>query len=140
MAEILKAVRSRMLGATSVSDLVSTRVYWQHLPQDATLPAVVLKEISNEAVEHLKGTSGVSTTRVQIDCYATSYPAAFALREAIRQRLHAWRGTSQSVNVLSSLQGSRFSIYLEPRDGSDVGRHVAIIDFLMTHSETALAT
>lgn len=140
MAEILKAVRSHILGTTSVSDLVGTRVYWQRLEQNATLPAVVLKELSNEAAEHLLGTSGLSTTRVQIDCYATSYPAAFALREAIRQRLHAYRGTSQSVVIRSVAQGSRQSLFLEPRDGDDVGKHVATIDFLVTHSETALTS
>lgn len=139
MAEILKAVRDRMLGVTAVSSLVAARVYWQQLPQAVTFPAVVLREISNEEVAHLRGTSGVSVTRVQIDCYSPDYTAAFALREAIRQRVRPWRGTQGSVFVHSVVQGSRNSFYLEPRDGTETGRHVCTIDFLIHHSETALS-
>lgn len=140
MAEILRAVRDRMLGASAVSTLVGSRVHWQHLPQAETFPAVVIREISNEEVAHLRGTSGTSTTRVQIDCYSLDYTVAYAVREAIRQRLRPWRGTQGSVFVNEVIQGSRNSFYLEPRDGTELGRHVCTIDFLITHSETALST
>lgn len=138
MADIVKAVRAKMLTVTAITDIVSTRIYPTHAEQNAALPYVLLKEIGNESVEHLEGTSGLSSTRLQFDCTAATYSAAFALREAVRQALHAWRGTSSSVTVRSSVQGSRFSIYLEPRDGSDQGKHVLGFDLVMTHTETAL--
>lgn len=140
MADILKAVRSRLLSTTSVTSLVSTRVYPTYAEQSATLPYVVLREVSNFAEENLAGTSGLSTSRVQVDCYALTHGAAYALREACRQQLHAYRGTSESVVFRASVQGSRFGTRLEPRDGSDHGKHIQTIDFLFTHSETAVSS
>lgn len=129
-----------MLTVTAITDKVSTRIYPTHAEQNATMPYVVLKEIGNTAEENLAGTAGLSATRIQFDCTAATYAQAYALREAVRQALHAWRGTSETVQFRASSQGSRFAIYLEPRDGSDQGKHVSIIDIVFSHTETALTS
>lgn len=140
MADLLKAIRAKLLTASGVTDKVSTRIYPLHAEQNATLPYVVLKEVGSDAVEHLKGTSGVSSTRVQFDCTASTYAAAYALRESVRQAVHAWLGTSDGLRFMASVQGSRYALYLEPREGSDQGKYVSIIDIVFTHTEVEITS
>jgi hypothetical protein len=47
------------------------------------LPAVTLQIISDIRPQHLKGFNPLRDTRVQIDCWATSYAAVTALKEAV---------------------------------------------------------
>jgi hypothetical protein len=141
VADVLKSVRTRLLSSTTVSTSVgSTRIYPQHAEQAAALPHIVLREIGNTTEHNLLGTSGTSETRVQIDCYALTYAAAYALREAARRIVGETYGTVEGLNFRSAVQGSRFGAYLEPRDGSDQGKHVLSVDFLLIHSETALTS
>lgn len=74
------ALRARITGASTTA---GTRVYWVDRPQAAALPAVTLQIISDFREQHLKGFQSIRETRVQIDCWAASYAAVAALKEAV---------------------------------------------------------
>lgn len=74
------ALRARITGASTTA---GTRVYWVDRPQLAALPAVTLQVISDPRPQHLKGFEETRRTLVQIDCWAETYAAAKALKEAV---------------------------------------------------------
>lgn len=74
------ALRARITGAATSA---GTRVYWVDRPQSAALPAVTLNIVTDLRPQHLKGFDETRDTRVQIDCWASTYAAATALKEAV---------------------------------------------------------
>ena len=48
MADVGKAIRTRLLSVSAVTDLVSTRIYPLTLPQGVTLPAVRYQRVSGK--------------------------------------------------------------------------------------------
>ena len=88
-----------------VTDLVGTRVYPALLPEDETLPAVVLQQIS-EVPSH--SNSGVSHTRprYQIDCYASTLATARVLDQHIRKALRGQRNRMGGYTTVSFLRNT----------------------------------
>lgn len=74
------ALRARITGASTTA---GTRVYWVDRPQAAALPAVTLQIINDSREQHLKGFQSIRETLVQIDCWASTYAQATALKEAV---------------------------------------------------------
>lgn len=76
MADFATALRARLIADAGVSAVVSTRIYWGVVPQDADLPYIRLHVISDPRPEHLKGYESARRTRVQASCFAASFGAA----------------------------------------------------------------
>jgi hypothetical protein len=85
-----EAVVERLLALSSVTALVSTRVYQLRLPQRPTLPAVRVQQISESEPYHLRGAVNLYRTRIQVDAYAAEasgsdpYASANAVASAIQ--------------------------------------------------------
>lgn len=82
MADFATALRARLIADADVA-AITTRIYWGIIPQNAALPYVRLNTISDPRPEHLQGYQSSRQTRVQADCFATSYGTARALAEEI---------------------------------------------------------
>lgn len=130
------ALRARLLAAAPVIALVGNRVDWMTRPQSAGLPAITLQTISDDRPKHLKGYQGFRETRVQCDCWASTYAQSRALAEEV-------------IGVVSpphAGNGIRFdhAIADGPRDlGEMVGGaantgttfvHRASVDFIIWHA------
>lgn len=78
-----EAVRTFLLTLTPVTALVNARITTLRWPQKPTLPAVLVQQISDGQDPHLRGTSGLRRTRIQIDCLAVAIKDARALDQAV---------------------------------------------------------
>jgi hypothetical protein len=67
---IALALQTRLLALSAVTALVGQRVWTFSLPQDPTLPAVCIQQVSEVEELHLRGTSKWKRARVQIDAVA----------------------------------------------------------------------
>lgn len=92
-----EALIARLLATTGVSALVGSRVYPGSVPQGATMPAVVVNVISGGPLYADDGEVGLDNTRVQIDCWATTYSSAKTVARAVRDSLSAFVGTVSGV-------------------------------------------
>jgi hypothetical protein len=88
-ADLLAALRS----APGVKALVVGRVNWSRRPQGEALPAIVLHRIGGTPDVHHGGPSGLSVSRVQVDCWGASYGAAKAVARTVEQAVTARRFT-----------------------------------------------
>lgn len=80
MPDMQAALRTRLISAGTAA---GSRVTWVERPQLSALPAITLQTISDGRPQHLKGFDGARGTRVQIDCWASTYAAALSLARAV---------------------------------------------------------
>ncbi len=78
-----EAVRLHLLTLTPVTTLVNTRVFTFKFPQSPTKPAVLVTQISDVQQSTLRGTSGLTMCRVQVDVIADTISAARAVDQAV---------------------------------------------------------
>ena len=95
-------IRTYMLTRTAITDLVSTRIYFQKLPQNATFPLLVSNRISTKREYSHSGDSNLTTPRVQYSCYAETWTAAKDLAEQIVSEMSGFSGTAGSTTVYST--------------------------------------
>ena len=124
---------AKIKATTAVSALVSTRVNWSRRPQGEALPAIVLHRIGGMPDVHHGGASGLSVSRVQVDCWGASYGAAKAIARAVQSAITARTFTQGST---------RFDVILvdsERDDSSDETTPLFRTSLdLMVHSATAI--
>ena len=138
MADVGKAMRTRLLSVSAVTNLVGTRIYPLTLPQGVTLPAVRYQRISGNSDNYVAGTTGAAMARIQFDVFANSYASGEALREAIRQAIDPFTGTSSGVIIHSCNAANHMDLFDFPVHGDSAGRYQMVSDYEIVHSETAL--
>lgn len=85
------ALRALLTGYAPLTALVSTRIYWNEIPQATTDPCVVLYKIAGAPGIHMQGSDRLEQSIVQINVRALSVTSMWAVRDAIIARLHAQR-------------------------------------------------
>lgn len=135
MTDIETAVYTYLQTKSEVTNLCSTRVYPDAMPQGCTLPAATYHEISGNTEPHLRNESGVCQTRLQVQCFASTAAAARGLREQIRLALTSKRGSCGGLFLCGVQTENKFGRYDPPSQGENTGRYVRSIDFLIDHLE-----
>jgi hypothetical protein len=87
-----EALRARLLATAGVTALVGQRVTWKIRARGSALPAIVLHLISVREDTTHDGLSGLSESRVQVDCIADTHFAALAVRRAVKAAMGGYRG------------------------------------------------
>jgi hypothetical protein len=108
------AMRERLLSLSSVSTLVSTRVYQDLIPQGATMPAVRIQRIGKMRRMHLRGVNQLWESRVQVDTFGATKASAQAVADAV-----SGDGLGSSASGLEGFTGDL--------GGSPPDVHVAVI-------------
>lgn len=119
------ALYDRLTGHAGTAALISTRCYRLRMPDNPTMPALVLQRISSSGQS---GTSEVRTSRWQVSCWATTSAGAEALATQVRAALEEWSGGSSDIKmvvVVSELE--------DYDDDSELYR--VIVDALLTLKE-----
>lgn len=130
MPDMQSALHARLVADAAVLAVTGTRIYWTKVPQDSAFPYVRMQTVSDTRPQNLGDYDAARTTRVQADCFATTYGAARALAEKIIAAV-ANPATVSGVNFgRTKAEG--------PRDlGEDTASgfvHRLSIDLLVEHS------
>lgn len=126
---IEKAIRSILIADTAVK-AITTRCYPGMIPQNPTYPLIAYFKVTGNRDHHLGGPSGLAHPRFQVEAWATTYDAAKALANAIREALDGYSGTQGTVVIGSILMESERDTYEDA-----VSCHRVIMDFYCWHSE-----
>lgn len=104
------------------------RVFPMRLPQGASLPALVYREVS-PGIEYTQGgQSGVSEPRYQFDCWGADELAAKLLASSVTTALSGYRGAMGSEQVHAAFIEGR-----QDDPDPDTGRCRVIIDAVIQH-------
>ena len=109
---------SQLTGDSTVSGLVSSRVYPLLAPQGATLPCVVYEMTAHETINSTSGAGSTRHAQVEVLCLDDSYGGTKTLADAVRDALNGWT-VSDSVTVSSCLLTSESDGFVQPNDDSE---------------------
>ena len=92
-----EALARELCDTTAVTDICSTRVYWERMPQGVIYPAVSFSIVPGGWNEHTMGTdSGPIGTMVQVSCWNSDGPTALttveSLAAAVKTKLKDFTG------------------------------------------------
>lgn len=85
-------IYSLLSGNSTITDLVSTRIYPQIREQEDGLPAITYQMISQIHDYDLGGNNGLVEARIQINCFAPTILAAAQLADIIKNCLSGFQG------------------------------------------------
>lgn len=87
------AIWKSLTDEATISAIISARLYPMIAPQDAALPFMVYQQISGDRDYVLAGPSGLTHSRYQLNCWATTPSGAKLLFEAVRIFWDGFSGT-----------------------------------------------
>lgn len=119
-----------LLNTQTVSDIAGSRINWVNAPQSTGKPYVILQTTSGENFPDMDSASELSKLTIQIDCWATSWGQANALRRVIIHLLDGFTGAIYDSNV----QGCFYKGESEEYD-DDAKLFRVSIDFEITYTE-----
>ncbi|MHC4406760.1 MAG: tail completion protein gp17 [Planctomycetota bacterium] len=134
--EILRDVRTRLVFADDVANLVGERVFPGFLAQGAALPACRLLVQSTLPYRVANGHSALKKSRIRIDCFAERYEETEQLADAIAAAavMGGFRGTAGDSSVASSNVDNRYDDPDPPDPGTDRWRYCQVVELLVDHN------
>lgn len=93
LADPRVGLRAYMLDDAGIAALVADRVYAVIARQGQREPHIVVHRISGVGDHHMQGPSGLTQSRVQIDCYALDLDVASTLANLVKERLDGFHGS-----------------------------------------------
>lgn len=135
---IQEAIVDRLEDIAAVTALVGTRIYASRLPQRGVLPAIRVQVISRMQPTHLRGASGLSRSRVQVDAVAGEQftPDPSTQAHAVADALHGpgdgsalcgWSGVvgSPGIEILAILPLDEHEMY----DAEEIRQYKVMRDY-----------
>jgi hypothetical protein len=123
-----------LTGEATVSALVSSRVYVNKAPQTATLPYIVITQMSSDEMGAMDGTTGLRAVTFDIDCKADRSVEATSLSDAVRAFVRDYTGAAGSETIQAVLLESEAADFEPPTDGSDRGIHTKTLDVTIQYA------
>ncbi len=108
---------------------ITTRCFPVTLPQNPEFPLILYMRITGIPDNLLKGVSGLTYSRFQIEAWAETYAEAKDLSKAIRDTLNAKTFTVDSVLIGSIVAQNEHDVYEDV-----VACHRIIQDFTLWHT------
>jgi hypothetical protein len=123
--------RAILAGDATISGLVTTagvtRIYPSAYAQGAASPALRYMRVSGAPGLHMRGSDGLDSALMQVDCRAASAASALAVRDALVAKLHGFSGAQGGsyfqLIALQSDRGVRFD------DTGPTAYYTASLDF-----------
>jgi hypothetical protein len=98
-----EALVARLQASPGVTALVGSRIYPMQTPQLAVMPSITYQRISTVRIQGLRGSTGLADPRIQVDCWADTYPSAKAVATEVRKSLDGWDDGDVSGLILGEL-------------------------------------
>lgn len=119
MATIEKAIVSKLLATTGVTDYVGQRVDMGISPQGEALPRIVIHRISTERPSSTLGPVGLAQATVQVNCFDETYFGAKNVASAVRSALNGYEGTVETIQILGCTFANQTDLQGSPTAGTD---------------------
>lgn len=123
-----------LLATSGVTAAVSTRINWNRIEPPAVTPYVILQRISGVRDYKMSGATGLTESRVQIDCYGSTYASAKGAAQAIEAALSGYKGASGTTTFDGIFLTAERDLVDEDEGPADL--HGISMDFMLWHKET----
>jgi len=116
---------------STITDLVSTRIYPQVRDQEDGLPAITYQMISQLHGADLTGSNGLVEGRIQINCFASTILAAAQLADIVKNSLSGYQGGNIESLLLEETNDLPF---IEP-ENETMNVYAKTMDFYVCYKE-----
>ena len=132
MASIETSLVQYLLGQTSVTSLVSTRIFTVNGPSGKPVYPLITLWFNTTNVKNLGGHAGVKSTRAELSVWSNNlYSDVMNIEQALFNLLEGFKGTMSGVTVVwSSYQGANDEP-LPPPDSSASWIYRRVADYLI---------
>jgi hypothetical protein len=130
------------ISGTSEVSAITTQACAGFIPTDSKPPGYVIDVVSNNSVEHIAGSAGLSQARVRVDSYEKSRAKANVLAETIRTKAmksttRGSIGTTHAIQIREiNLEAGPFWMRRVPKDGSDDWITFTRCDYMIYYVQT----
>ena len=127
-------VIARLMNTPAVVAITAARVRPLSLAQSDDGDGVAITEISNTPVSRATGTNETFRSRVQLDCFSSTYQGAQLLADAVVAALDNYTDAGTVPAIGSCMLESRNDLEGEDVPGSDARRSFGVtLDFILWH-------
>jgi hypothetical protein len=134
MSDPVAAMRTHLLTQSGVTNLVSSRIYYGNLPENATLPAVMIEQRDSQVQRRLAATTSLRRASLNVNAYATTHSALASLGDALVSAIEFKTGTWGTVSVRRAYVEGQFDVNEPPRDGSSAYRCIRSLLAVVWHT------
>ncbi|MGX5777009.1 tail completion protein gp17 [Methylorubrum zatmanii] len=121
-----------LLANAAVKAIVGQKIHPGIAPQSSSPPDIVVDRVSGGPTYGLARSTGMTASRIQVECRARTFTAAENLGAAVVRALKDFRGTVGDLRVAIQASGSDYS---DHADDASIFRR--IIDFYVWTTEPA---
>jgi len=89
-------VYNRLANTSAVTDVTSTRIYPDQIPQEDALPAITYTMTGQN---NAPGTAPIYTATVRVNCFSQNHAQARTLAESADTALHGYSGISSGLHL-----------------------------------------
>lgn len=124
MTTMPEDLRTFITGSTAVTALVSTRVHYNHLPEQSSYPHVWFRTAGDNEELTMDGTGGLHEAQIDLECAGLTETSAQAVADAIKPRLHGYKGAMGNITAQGIFVSDKDDDYEPFSNQSDEGVHV----------------
>jgi len=125
---------SLLANESTVSAIVSSRIYISKSPQGAMLPHIVITQMGSDEMGAIDGTPGLRSVDFDIDCKSDRSVEAESLGNIVRVFIDDATGSAGSQTVEAVLLNNESTDYEAPTDASDKGVHTTLLDVTIQYT------
>lgn len=119
---------TRLNAVTAVTDIVSSRIFADSLPDGTTKPAIVYQLISTVPMDSNIGSDGGKLkSRVQFTLIADTKLVSISLSEAMKTALTRFQGAADDITIIDS----RLENVFDQAHDIETGQTARIIDYVI---------
>jgi hypothetical protein len=126
---------SRLKSSADLVTLVEDRFFPLRAPQDETRPRITYQRIDTIREKHLRGTSGLTHPRIQVNCFADNYGTVKRMADYVRRQLDGFSGPAGAFTVHATWVDSDRDDWFPPEDATDAGTYRTSVDVIIWFSE-----
>ena len=125
---------NKMKNTATITAIVAKQIYPIKQRQGNDKPAITYEVISDQSVNHSTGGTATSSCRVQVDCWAVTYPVARALANALKAALLSWSDATGDPLISSCHYMNGSDIVEPPNAGQDTVTYRVSQDYLIWYN------
>lgn len=121
---------SLLAGESTITAVVPAgRIFVGNVPQESALPYIYIMQSGSDEMNAMDGTGNLRKVGFDIYCVSDRSVQAESLGNIVRDFVKDYTGTAGSETISAVYLVQEEEEYYEPRDGSEIGLHVTILDF-----------
>jgi hypothetical protein len=119
---------------SSITDLVSTRIYIDKAPEGCALPYIVILQHGSDEFMTSDNTGNLRGIDFSIICRAQRSITSESVADAVREFIQDYSGAAGSETISAVVFEGVSDQFEPPVDGSDIGKHASTLDLQILYN------